>query len=712
MANIYEQKNQDLHKLLDDAKCGEGATVLIPDLQRPYVWTPNQVVLLVDSLIRGWPFGTLLMWKAGSGELERIPHRQFWQVVDRTDDEAGTVVARKNPPASFHMVLDGQQRVQSLLLALGGDGWGFKLEDRAWKQELQEIKPRGRAPKYSHWSKASLCFDVDAFLNEYQAVENVQAIDYREVLKWVVTDPAEGQSKWKKQGNYVEPLLRASDAACKGRFVRLSRLWAAVNPNPVLKEKQFREEAEKLFSAHSVDGDKVARLLTPVGELMSTLREVKLSKITFLELQEFNDAVWDEDTYNDAIVNIFTRLNTAGRALTRQEITLAWLKVGWEPKLTGNLTAGECFNKLEEELADRGIKLDIDELVMAVSFIWSVICNEGQLLGNKDLLKGPAIQPMAHELSKRWTLICESVLQGLDRLKERGLHYGPGGQFDSLYAVAVLWSWLYMAKKWIADHPDTLLKRDSFEKSVWRAFDEVADRWLFGSSWAYLWSSKPAESAQRIAKQLATTSKGILGAASSARVHELLSQQAGTLMKDIESAATNTINNIAVFHRSAVSTYRDYLWIWHRIDKERWAKSSIPLRTTGRTATDIEVDHLVPVGIFEELAKTAAAGDEQKLYELQRPMNLLGNCSLLEKTFNISKSNRELADFLKNVHEFKEGSMTVAEWASAMSISAPLLSPKHETLESIVDAINNRENLIKRQLVEFIQGKRVREDVS
>jgi uncharacterized protein with ParB-like and HNH nuclease domain len=58
MANIYEQKNEDLHKLLDNAKSGDGATVVIPDLQRPYVWTPNQVTLLVDSLIRGWPFGT------------------------------------------------------------------------------------------------------------------------------------------------------------------------------------------------------------------------------------------------------------------------------------------------------------------------------------------------------------------------------------------------------------------------------------------------------------------------------------------------------------------------------------------------------------------------------------------------------------------------------------------------------------------------------
>lgn len=130
MANIYEQKNEDLYRLLDNAKSGDGATVLIPDLQRPYVWTPNQVTLLVDSLIRGWPFGTLLMWKAGSGDLERVPHRQFWQVFDKTDDTDGTAVSRKDPPAGFQMVLDGQQRIQSLLLALGGDGWGFKMDDR------------------------------------------------------------------------------------------------------------------------------------------------------------------------------------------------------------------------------------------------------------------------------------------------------------------------------------------------------------------------------------------------------------------------------------------------------------------------------------------------------------------------------------------------------------------------------------------------------
>jgi hypothetical protein len=82
MANIYEEKSEPLHQLLDRARADDGATVLIPDLQRPYVWTPNQVTLLVDSLIRVWPFGTLLMWKVGQDQSQAIPHRQFWRVSD------------------------------------------------------------------------------------------------------------------------------------------------------------------------------------------------------------------------------------------------------------------------------------------------------------------------------------------------------------------------------------------------------------------------------------------------------------------------------------------------------------------------------------------------------------------------------------------------------------------------------------------------------
>jgi hypothetical protein len=394
MANIYEEKNEPLHQLLDHARSGDGATVLIPDLQRPYVWTPTQVVLLVDSLIRGWPFGTLLMWKIGRGELEGIPHRPFWQVADRTEEAKGTTVEKKDPPSDYHMVLDGQQRVQSLLLALGGDSWGFKMDDRDWAEELHGRRIRGRRGKYTHWSKASLCFDLQQFLNEY-SVGGLGTVDFRNVLQWIVTDPSGGQSKWTRPDSYDHPLKLAADEEHKGRYIRLSRIWNEATPNPTIKESGFRESVKNLFATEGISPEVTAKALNPMGELMTTLRDLKLSKVTYLELRAFDSTVWKQDEYNDAIVNIFTRLNTAGRTLTREEITMAWLKVGWDPEKKGTTTAGECFESLLKKLAEMELYLSIDELVGAVSVIWAVAHNDGKLLENSDLLKGTVVRPMA-----------------------------------------------------------------------------------------------------------------------------------------------------------------------------------------------------------------------------------------------------------------------------------------------------------------------------
>ena len=90
-------------------------------------------------------------------------------------------------------------------------------------------------------------------------------------------------------------------------------------------------------------GENVEKLLVPMGELMTTLAGREAEQGHVPGTPGVRQAIWKEDAYNDAIVNIFTRLNHAGRTLTREEITLAWLKVGWEPKETGGKTAGDLF---------------------------------------------------------------------------------------------------------------------------------------------------------------------------------------------------------------------------------------------------------------------------------------------------------------------------------------------------------------------------------
>src|ERR1700687_6056993 len=136
MSTIYGDQHRPFKELLAMAGKSGDATLLIPDLQRPDVWLPAQVIVLVDWLIRGWPFGTLLTWKVKPDDPARDLARSFWRVVHRAGDEEGQPISMKHPPATFQMVLDGQQRVQSLLLALGGNGWGFKLLDRQWHEHL------------------------------------------------------------------------------------------------------------------------------------------------------------------------------------------------------------------------------------------------------------------------------------------------------------------------------------------------------------------------------------------------------------------------------------------------------------------------------------------------------------------------------------------------------------------------------------------------
>ena len=37
--------------------------IYLPAIQRKYVWTEEQITKLMDSILRGYPFGTFLFWK-------------------------------------------------------------------------------------------------------------------------------------------------------------------------------------------------------------------------------------------------------------------------------------------------------------------------------------------------------------------------------------------------------------------------------------------------------------------------------------------------------------------------------------------------------------------------------------------------------------------------------------------------------------------------
>jgi hypothetical protein len=125
--------------------------------------------------------------------------------------------------------------------------------------------------------------------------------------------------------------------------------------------------------------------------------------------------------------------------------------------------------------------------------------------------------------------------------------------------------------------------------------------------------------------------------------------------------------------RQQVRTYYTALWIWNRLDPTRWKQARIALRQSGRRQNTLDVDHIVAFDLWQSklggLPPAQAKPDDQTMAvtpeEAAPRVNELGNCMLLEKNFNISKSNKPLNEFLQGVHEFKDGQLTIASWAAA-----------------------------------------------
>lgn len=100
----------------------DGGGFWLPNIQRPFVWSEEQIARLFDSIMREYPISTLLIWKTK----EVVKHRKFidnyHQGIKLTDFHV------PDNQRSKMMVLDGQQRLQSLFIGLRGSYAGTGRE--------------------------------------------------------------------------------------------------------------------------------------------------------------------------------------------------------------------------------------------------------------------------------------------------------------------------------------------------------------------------------------------------------------------------------------------------------------------------------------------------------------------------------------------------------------------------------------------------------
>ena len=129
----YEKKT--IKAIIDDIK---GGRMYLPAIQRKYVWGDNQITRLMDSIMRGYPIGTFMFWKVKKDIINEKEYSMYEFIQDYHDrdkyknDPAGNPFLFDSEDETINAVLDGQQRLTSLYIALQGS-MRRKLPNKRWK---------------------------------------------------------------------------------------------------------------------------------------------------------------------------------------------------------------------------------------------------------------------------------------------------------------------------------------------------------------------------------------------------------------------------------------------------------------------------------------------------------------------------------------------------------------------------------------------------
>ena len=693
MEPIYKTDSMPLSCILENLGSGGEATFLIPDLQRDFVWNPPKIVALLDTLIKGWPFGHIVLANAGPHAKAFSP-RQFYKKVFiqkkyNISDNRNEEMSRDADSDKFTLILDGQQRLQSILLALGNVD-GIEMTEYDWL--VLNGNKRNRKPRYI-CSPALLGVHLKNLALHYEEIAVIEQLNYLHdasdpIFSWVLRDKAPNHWNW----HWKNELPRTFEEL-RGKVIPLNKLWKECASG-------IPEEGALTNKFHINDSE----VLPALKAFCSRLFQMHQLEVPYVEIlaTDPSAASGDGKHYNDMILNIFTRLNAGGVELSREDITLSWIKRNWEKSEEGNTNrdAKTCITTLLKSLSVHySITITSDEFVNQLSIIWGIVNNKGVNITNKDLMGGALLRDAALWISHNWNLIETSMMDVFGMLHKRDLKYAV--HYFSLRAVSLLVSWCVIGKTWFKNHGDGAHKDSiaGFNNVFINKLGERIDRFVFAGQWAESWNHQHHYTSLYNDQTTLAEIKNI------GEAEKFLLNQIDVIIKTMKDQAEEVIDNLNAKKRNEVSRYKNFLWIWHRLKRERAEYSNILARhVSGSQEGNPHVDHCIAHNYWANtfLPTHGVEVGSADFYQKLEKINQLGNCNIIVGAINISmsdKSGEAMENFLKTII----GEDKITPCLVALDLDRLLIYPQEaKSTEEILNLLEARTLRIKTELKSFL----------
>jgi hypothetical protein len=295
--------------------------VVLPAIQRDFVWSERQTARLLDSIMRGYPVGIVLLWET----YKDIQYRPFV-----SDYRSGTLHSYHDnrQRRRIKVVLDGQQRLQSLYIALRGQRDGRELYlDVLSGEDSDEVAD-------------------DRFLFDFKLRHDAEQSRQDEI---------EGRENLEQDGSTPYWWTSVGDLFAMGA-----------------REKRdfVRETAQRL----RLSDDEQLLMEQNIGAFDEVLtRDPNILKLSTIDENLPGDSPYRKSEAD--VLEIFVRINREGTPLSRSDLIFSMLKLSWKesaeglPEFVDAINEGNSFD-LDTDFVVRclfavnglGGRLDLDLL--------------------------------------------------------------------------------------------------------------------------------------------------------------------------------------------------------------------------------------------------------------------------------------------------------------------------------------------------------------
>lgn len=299
-----QQQNIPIGTLVDMYKRGE---LRLPEIQRHYVWRATRVRDLLDSLYRGYPSGSILMWETE----EPVPTRDFAITQDST-----AFAGRK-------LLLDGQQRLTSLTAVLSGTS----VQVRGRKRPI-DILFNLDHPDGPPTDIVEVESDEDSLTaNDDELNDDAEDVDNGDGSK-------QGLQEKLNRRTFV---VAAKSLAALPQWVSVSAVFATANDAEILKKAGITSFDDQRFQKYSD----------------------RLKKLRAIKDYQYVVHVLERRMSYEEVTEIFVRVNSLGAKLKSSDLALAQMSSRW-PNLLKELEA------FQEECEQNWFSIELGQLVRAI----------------------------------------------------------------------------------------------------------------------------------------------------------------------------------------------------------------------------------------------------------------------------------------------------------------------------------------------------------